>query len=347
MKQYFDRLKYISKTALSVTLILLLSVLTILVAPGTSVAAELDSESISLSDPTISQTGVTYTLTVDNVTNTNIKCLEVDFTTAVGGTTLPTGMDITGITPTGTLSTGGTWTSSNPNTYTYRMVDATTGSTPAAGSNTLILSGVGNSSVKNTTYFAELNTYSDAACSVAVDSNGIAAFVNTEGVVVSAQVNPTLTFTVDSTTCDLGVLTASTTGTCSHTMTAATNASGGYTISYIPTTTLTNGASDTITETGTTGATSTQGTEQFGLNLRLNTTPVIGADPSGGSGTYSTNYGTVDTFSFNATTGAQVAEASGQTTLTTFTAAYIANVSSATEAGNYSMTQTYNIVAQY
>jgi len=165
-------------------------------------------------------------------------------------------------------------------------------------------------------------------------------------VTVTGHVNPTLTFTVDSTTCDLGTVTASTTGSCSHTMTAGSNATNGYTISYIAAPTLTDSASDTITETGATGSTSTQGSEQFGLNLKANTTPTIGAEPSGGSATLAANYNTADTFSFT-TSGANVATTSGPSGTTTFTVSYITNIANTTEAGDYAMTQTYNVVANY
>lgn len=164
-------------------------------------------------------------------------------------------------------------------------------------------------------------------------------------VLVTGQVNPTLTFTVDNTVCELGPVTASTTGTCTHTMTAGTNASNGYVISYLPTSTLTSG-SDTITESGATGAASSQGSEQFGLNLKDNATPNIGAEASGGVGVASSNYNTADTFSFT-TSGAQVAASSTLSDTTTFTVSYIANVANTTEAGNYSTIQTYNIVASY
>ncbi len=340
-----------SRALLSIMLIALLGLLSILVAPGSSVAADLDTESMSLSDPTIDETGVTYTITQSNVTTSTIQCIRVEFDTAADGSGgLPSGMSLASVALSGTsnyVPTPASWTATDAGSGVVEITFAT-GEIPASSSNrTIVLSGIENGDTANTTYFAIVSTYNNVDCSTSpVDSNGQSAFVFTEGVVVTAQVNPTLTFTVDSTTCDLGVLTASTTGSCIHTMTAATNGTGGYTISYIPTTTLTNGSSDTITETGATGATSSQGSEQFGLNLVDNTTPNVGANPSGGSGAASTNYTTADTFSFTAS-GAQVAQASGPSALTTFTVAYIANIATNTEAGDYQMTQTYNIVAQY
>ena len=338
------RVKKIVEKSTSLALVALLSVLTYLALPVSVKAAELNGESTSLSDPTISKTGVVYTLTIGNVSNSLIKCINIGFTGPAA--TLPTGMDITpsSITPSGTIGAIGSWTESNPETYAYQLTDST-GITPTAGSKTIVLTGVGNGSVKNTTYYTTVNTYSDDTCTTPVDSNGVATFVFTEGVLVSGTVNPTLTFTVDSTTCGFGVLSATAAKTCTHTMTAASNATSGYAISYIASTTLTSGT-NTITDTGSTGATSSTGTEQFGLNLMANTTPLVGADPSGGNGAAATNYATANTFSFNSS-GATVATTTIPSALTTYTVSYLANISAVTEAGLYTKTQTYNITANY
>ena len=80
--------------------------------------------------------------------------------------------------------------------------------------------------------------------------------------------------------------------------------------------------------------------------MKANTTPNVGANPSGGTGAPSANYGTADQFRFD-TGGATIATASGPSVNTVFTATYIANISSVTEAGVYSTNVTYNIVANY
>lgn len=333
--------------ATSLGLIALLAMLSFMVAPSGASAADFDTESTSQSDPTVSQTGNVFTLTLGNVTATTIRCINITFTTTVGGTTLPTGMGITDalITPSGTIVSGlGTWTESNPNAYTYRLTDATGAASAGGDGLTIVLTGVTNGSTPDTAFFTEVNTFSDNTCATAVDTDGIATFVFTEGVTVSATVNPTLTFTVDLTTCNLGTLTATSTGSCSHTMTAASNATSGYSISYIASATLTSPASDTITAMS--AATSSQGTEQFGLNLVDNATPNVGANPSGGSGAAAAPYATADNFTFNAS-GATVATTTGPSATTTFTVSYIANIDSATEAGLYTKTQTYNITATY
>lgn len=333
----------------SIGLIALMAMLSFMVVPQSASAADLDTESLSQSNPTVSQTGNVFTLTLGNVSTTLIRCIEINFTTAVGGATLPTGMDITfgSITPSGTYITGGlaAWTAdSNPNAYTYRLTNATGATSPGGDGLTIVLTGVGNGSTPDTAFFAEVNTFALDTCATPVDTDGIATFVFTEGVVVSATVNPSLTFTVDLTTCSLGVLTASTTGSCSHTMTAASNATSGYAISYIASGLLTSPGGDDITAMS--GTTSSIGTEQFGINLVDNATPDVGANASGGSGAPIAPYATADNFTFT-TAGASVATTSGPSAVTTFTVSYIANITSATEAGLYTKTQTYNITATY
>ena len=110
---------------------------------------------------------------------------------------------------------------------------------------------------------------------------------------------------------------------------------------------MTNPSSDTITANGGTAVANAVGGEQFGLNLVANTTPVVGATRTGDTGgNPSTQYNIVNSFAFD-TAGATVATAAAPTVVTTFTVAYIANISSATEAGLYTKTQTYNITATY
>lgn len=309
--------------------------------------AAISSGTVTLSTPAASASSVSYTFQFSGFnTGTAAKCVQTTFSTAVGGTTLPTGMSIASaaMSASSTLFTSTNWGSATITNgvakWTY-----TTGETPASGAKTLIVTGITNGSTVNTTYYTRLATFSDTACTSALDTGDL-AFAFTTGVTVSATVNPTLTFTVDSTTCSLGTLTNSTTGTCSHTMTAATNANSGYNIGYIATTTLTSAESNTIAAIGATKAASATNSEQFGLNLKLNTSPSVGADPSSGSGAAATQYDTTNQFAFT-TAGANVASASTSSLLTTFTVSFIANITATTKAGSYSTTVTYRIVPNY
>ncbi len=167
---------------------------------------------------------------------------------------------------------------------------------------------------------------------------------------IEARVNPTLTFTVGSTSCALGTLSGTQTQQCTYTLSVATNGESGYGISYLPAVTLTSGG-NTITALGSPTA-STLNTEQFGINLAANTAvgshtaTDFGAAPSGGVGAAAANYATANSFKF-AVAGDQVASSAGPSLATTYTVSTIANIGSTTEAGTYSATVTFNIVAGY
>ncbi|TSC92742.1 MAG: hypothetical protein CEN91_371 [Candidatus Berkelbacteria bacterium Licking1014_85] len=314
-------------------------------------AASLTGGSASLSTPAISATSVSYTLDFDNVTTSATKCLNIRFTATIGSNSLPTGMGTSSTAFGGTsdyIPTPGSWSVDNTGSANGIVkLTLVGGETPiSATDRTIVLTGITNGSTKNTTYYAELSTFGNTDCATSALDTGVVTFAFTEGVTVSATVNPTLTYTVDSTTCALGTLSASAIGSCSHTMTAATNGTGGYAVSYIAGNTLTSGASDTITAIGGTAATSSIGNEQFGINLKDNATPNVGANPSGGSGAAMTNYDTADNFAYN-TAGASIANVAGPSATTTFTVSMIANIAAQTEAGAYSTTVTYNITSNY
>ncbi len=332
-------------------LIGLMSMLSFMVLPVTASAAELTAESTSLSDPTVNHAATTYTVTQSSVSTSAIKCIKVVFSTNADGTGgAPTGMTTTSATFSGTsnyVPTPASWTVDATTNGTVKITFAT-GETPASASGrTIVLGSITNGSTNNATYYTNVNTFNNTDCATSpVDTNGQSTFVFTSGVSVSATVNPTLTFTVSTSTCSLGTLTASTTGTCQVILTAASNATSGYTISYIAPATLTSGSNTILALTG--GSTSSQGTSQFGFNLRDNATPNVGTDPSGDAGyTFSSyGYGTPDTFKFT-TAGGSVVGTTGPTATTTYTASYIANISAVTPAGLYTATQTYNITATY
>lgn len=164
------------------------------------------------------------------------------------------------------------------------------------------------------------------------------ATADEDQVSITATVNPYITFNVTQPTVSLGVLDVAAVKYATATMTASTNASGGYIIT-VSGGSLTNG-SHTITAIGGTAAASSVGTEQFGLNLKANTTPSVGANPSGGTGAAVGQYAIANSFAF--LTGDTVANSAGApSTTTTFTMSYIANIANSTNVGSYTATHTY------
>lgn len=158
---------------------------------------------------------------------------------------------------------------------------------------------------------------------------------------VSATVDPILTFALGSNTIALGTLSSSAATSASHTMTAASNATSGYVVT-VSGATLTSGA-NTIDAYTAGGAASVPGTEGFGINLKDNATPNVGAEVSGsGTGVAVGNFAIADTFAFNASGANTIANsASAPSGSSVFTVSYVANISASTAAGTYGTTLTY------
>lgn len=172
--------------------------------------------------------------------------------------------------------------------------------------------------------------------------------ITDDQVVVTANVDPSITFAISDTTIGFGSLNAAddrfatgdtlgnSSSTVAHTLAAGTNATSGY-VMYVLGNTLTSG-SNTITAPAGPSAT-TVGSEQFGLNLSA----------SGGSGTVDAQYGTASQYGFgsSATVQDNIAAATGPSATTTYSATYVGNITANTEAGSYSTTLTYTATATY
>lgn len=121
-----------------------------------------------------------------------------------------------------------------------------------------------------------------------------------------------------------------------HTLAAATSGGGGYSID-IDGTTLTSGAGDSIDYIGGTNTASQTGTEQYGIR----------ATASGGSGSVSAPYADAgfayDLINFPDT----FATSAGASSTTTYSVRYMSNISSQTEAGNYTSNITYIITPEF
>lgn len=163
----------------------------------------------------------------------------------------------------------------------------------------------------------------------------------------------TITFAISATTTNFGNLTtgaarfASSTNTAgdsietvAHTLAVATNAPSGYTITASGTTlkSLQNPAF-TITEMGSTPASSTAGTEQFGIR----------ATKAGGvNGTIAAPYAQTTSYGYDATSTAKTfASGTSATPTETYSLRYVANIAALTEAGNYSTNITYVATANF
>ena len=232
---------------------------------------------------------------------------------------------------------------------TFTVVAA--GSYTASGANATVTLTINGTTAAGTGTMTSVNTDTNSSMFTITGSNGdtgsgAVAIEDNAVVSVTATVNPTLTFAIGSNSVALGTLTTASAGSGTHSLSIATNAPGGFAVTYNGAT-LTSG-SDTIDAYGTTGAASSAGTEGFGINLRDNTTPNVGTNVTQNAGTcsYASNYGTVDTFSFQASTTTSVATAAAAADCV-YTVAYVANISSVTAAGSYSTALTYIATATF
>ncbi len=171
--------------------------------------------------------------------------------------------------------------------------------------------------------------------------------LSNDQVAITATVPQSLTFSISDNTVSFGSLSAVAaryaSGTASgqateveaHNIIVGTNASNGYTMT-VNGNTLTSGG-NTITAIGNTNSVSSVGTEQFGLRMSA----------AGGNGAVVAPYA-ASGFALN-TAGMpdQVATSTSASANTTYSARYIANITSSTEAGSYSSTLTYVATANF
>ena len=181
----------------------------------------------------------------------------------------------------------------------------------------------------NSTNASSATSYAIAVSGAFGDTGTITVnILSDDQVAVTATVSQSLTFSISDNTIEFGTLSASaaqyadnSAGDASeveaHTLIVGTNASNGYTMTL-------NGA------TLTSGA---------------NTITAIGA--SGGSGAVTAPYAAAGVAFDSAAFPDQVASASGASTNTTYSARYLANITSSTEAGSYSATLTYVATANF
>jgi hypothetical protein len=217
------------------------------------------------------------------------------------------------------------------------------------------LDGVVNPSTPETTNYVRVQTFvTDDASGPSSEDGGI-AYAITQNFSISAFVPPFLQFcvgiSITGTDCltatgsfiDFGILTEFSASLATSQMVGATNGYGGLAVAVIGTT-MTSGIN--AIPALNTRSVSVPGTSQFGLNLRANTNPSVGTNPSGpGTTVPNTDYNVVNQFTFR--DGDIIANSSLSTNYTKLTASYLVNISSAQAAGVYTSTLTYVATASF
>lgn len=324
-----------------------------------SAAGQLTSRKLTLGS-SAGNTATTWTFTFTPTENTALNgitfqvCSTASSTCSVPGSWTNSGSAYSSLTYNGSSQTG--WALDNA--AGYLRIKNNSSTQTVTGPVVVSFNTVTNPNTTNASFYVRILTYSGDDYTSQVD-NGVVAASTSQQITLSGTMDESLVFctgtSITGTNCGSVAGSAVNFGTFSSTapssgtsvMAASTNGSSGYTITV-------NGSTMTCTTcpgTPTIAALASQtassaGSAQFGLNLRSNTTPSVGADPSGsGSGTYTANYGTANQFRF--VTGDSVASASGTTNANAFTSSYIVNVPGNQAAGTYTATMTYIATATY
>lgn len=346
----------------SVVTAILLAACFLFIIPNAS-AAQITARKLTLSSSSAaaSNATTTYTFNFTVPTSSVLQSLSADICTTASGTcTTPTGFANSSSTlasqPTNLGDASG-WTVSTATAGSLRISKSGNAAAPT-GSQTVVFGNVQNPTTANQTFYARITSYTAANWTGAVDT-GVVAGSTASQITLTGTMDESLVFcagtSITGTNCgtiagsavSLGTFSSASTSSGTSVMAASTNGGSGYVITV-------NGSTLTCTTcsgTPTIAALSSQtaasvGSAQFGLNLRANTTPSVGADLSGsGTGTYSANYGTANQYRF--VTGDSVATASASTNANTFTASYIVNVPGSQAAGTYTATMNYICTATF
>jgi hypothetical protein len=266
--------------------------------------------------------------------------------------TVPAGLDVSSAVLSSQSGPGGFAIS--PATTANELVLSRSPSTAIIGSASFHFTGVTNPSAAGS-YYARVQTFATGdATGPASDYGGI-AFAIANSLAISAEVPPYLTFctgiTIAGLDCtnasgdyiDLGELSSQRASSGSSQMLVATNAVDGYDVS-VQGTTLTSG--NNIINALASNDVSRPGVSQFGFNLRANSTPAVGNNPTGpGVAGPQSNYNQPNSYRF--VSGDTIIANAVPDDRREYTASYVVNVSATQAPGVYVSTLTYICLASF
>jgi hypothetical protein len=215
-------------------------------------------------------------------------------------------------------------------------------------------SGVTNPTGPPQAFYTRIRTYTSSNGSGPEVDNGSVVNSTSQSVRLSTEVPPILEFCVGQsipTDCssafgdvvDMGVLRSTTAATGTSQLQAGTNADFGLAITANGTT-MTSGNNE-VAALGSPTA-SSPGHAQFGVNLRANTAPPIGQNPSGpGIANPTSQYNIINRFVFHP--GDVIATSPDTTDIRKFTVSYVTNVPPGQPPGVYTATLTYICTASF
>jgi len=313
-------------------------------------AAELGTRSLELSDSTAGTQGVTYNVSFHITTPGTLGSIEIEFcsnsTFPTDACTPPAGLDATNANF--SLETGVSGFMMSPASGANDIVITRPPAPITAVMATLRFDNITNPTSAGS-YYVRVLTYPTSDATGPWTDNGGMAFAINPAVNVSVKVPPYLLFctgnTITGSNCsnvsgdfiDLGGLSANHTSSGQSQMAIATNGKNGYSIS-VTGTTLTSG--NNIIPALSTDAASQLGTSEFGINLRRNTNPSVGANPTGGGiGTPTANYNQPNLYKYR--DGDVIATANSVEGYRQYTVSYMVNISRSQPPGIYASTFTY------
>ncbi len=339
------------------SIIAVISILTALIYPAATYAASLTSRSLLLGT-SAGNTSTTWTFTFSGASATVLKGMAFQVCDAPSGTCntpgswANTGATFSSLTYNGSSQSGWTLDNSGAGGAQYLGIKNNSASNSSANPIVVTFNTVTNPNTTNASFYVRVSTFSGNTFTTPVDS-GVVAASTAQQITLTGTVDESLVFcagtSITGTNCgtisgnqvSFGTFSPSSTTSGTSVMAASTNGVSGYNITVSGSTLTCGTCAGTPTIAALASQTAaTTGSPQFGLNLRSNSTPSVGSDPSGsGSGTYTGNYGTANQYRF--VSGDAVASAAGASNANTFTCSYIVNIPGSQAAGAYTATLTY------
>lgn len=322
--------------------------------PEISRAAPLTTKSVTISDSAPGAVN-THRFNFNINTVTSVGSIEFEYcsNTPFVGTvcTAPTGFSASSAVL--SSQTGETGFSIDPSSTSNRIVLSRPAGLTSAIPVSYTFDTITNHSAPFNTVYVRLATFASSDGTGLRTDSGPVAYATVGSLSVSGYVPPHLTFCVGVTVAlncssssgnflNFGELSTSQPRYLTSQFSVSTNDPGGY-VTSVAGTTMTSG-NNIIPALGTPSP-SIAGSSQFGMNLRANSSPGVGANPAGvGTGAITPNYSIPNQFMFN---NQVIASSSISTDFNLFTTSYIVNRSASQSPGVYSTTLTYVAVAAF
>jgi len=347
---------YLKRTTYLIQAILFIIAVMITANSKTYAGTELTNRSVTISSG-VPSAQVSNTITFSMTTLASIGSIEFEHCTnsPFVGTpcTVPTGLSLSSAVLSTQINNSG-FTIDIINSTVNKIVLTRAPAAANAGQNTYTFTNITNPSVANQTVFVRMASYASTDASGPRSDTGSVAYSTQGAFAVGAYVPPFLLFCAAVTVAidcsvttgsliSLGELLTTQTKTATSQFSGATNDPAGFAV-YLVGQTMTAGNQIIQPLGAPTG--SAVGVSQFGINLRANTVPSVGANSVGvGTSVPNPNYNSPNLYMFN--NGDQITNSTLPTDYNLQTVSYIVNIAKSQAPGYYATTMTYVAVAAF